>query len=83
MEKDNIITKLKETLEKDYGEYGRTQYIIEKLQKDSPLPKSDQSYIERMIKLCETIIEEPEPEEISKYKSSFDLIKCHLCNLQI
>jgi len=83
LEKDFIITKLKESLEKDYGEYGRTQYIIEKLQKDSPLPKSDQSYIERMIKLCETIIEEPKPEEIPEVKSSFDLIKCYHCDLDI
>jgi len=83
LEKDFIITKLKESLEKDYGEYGRTQYIIEKLQKDSPLPKSDQSYIERMIKLCETIIEEPKPEEIPKIVSSFDLIKCYHCDLDI
>jgi len=54
LERDLTIAKLKESLKKDYGDYGRTQYIIEKLQKDSPLPKSDQSYIERMIKLCET-----------------------------
>ena len=34
MEKDLTILQLKETLEKDYGDYGRTQYIIEKLEKD-------------------------------------------------
>jgi len=83
LEKDLIITKLKESLEKNYGEHGRTQYIIEKLQKDSPLPKSDQSYIERMIKLCETIIEEPKPEEIPEIISSFDLIKCYHCDSDI
>ena len=83
MEKELTITKLKESLEKDYGDYGRTHYIIEKLQKEAPLPKSDNLYIERMIKLCEPIIEEPKLEEISKYTSSSDLIKCHHCNLQI
>jgi len=83
LEKELTITKLKESLEKDYGDYGRTHYIIEKLQKEAPLPKSDNLYIERMIKLCESVIEEPKLEEISKYISSSDLIKCHLCNLQI
>jgi hypothetical protein len=38
LEKELIITKLKESLEKDYGEYGRTQYIIEKLQKELSFP---------------------------------------------
>jgi len=52
MEKDLIILKLKESLEKDYGDQGRTQYVIEKLQNEAPLPKSDYPYIERMTKLC-------------------------------
>jgi len=83
LEKDLTITKLKESLEKEYGDEGRTHYIIEKLQKEAPLPKSDNLYIERMIKLCESIIEEPKLEEISKHISSSDLIKCNLCNLDI
>ena len=57
--------------------------IIEKLQKEASLPKSDMLYIERMIKLCEPIIEEPKLEAISKFMSSSDLIKCHLCNVKI
>ena len=66
MEKDLTIAKLKESLEKDYGDFGRTQYVIEKLQKELPFPKSDHLYIERMIKLCEPIIEEPESEEVTE-----------------
>ncbi len=81
MEKDHIITKLKESLEKDYGDYGRTQYVIEKLQNDLPFPKSDHLYIERMIKLCEPIIEEP--EKTIEIVLPSDLIKCHHCDLQI
>ena len=83
MEKDLTILKLKESLEKDYGEYGRTQYIIEKLQKELPLPKSDHLYIERMIKLCEQSIEESDLEVVSKILSSSDLVKCYLCNSSI
>jgi len=81
LEKDLTIAKLKESLEKDYGDEGRTQYVIEKLQKELLLPKSDHLYIERMIKLCEPVIEESEviPETIS----SLDLIKCHHCDLHI
>ena len=81
MEKEQIISKLKESLEKDYGDYGRTQYVIERLQNDSPLPKSDQLYIERMVKLCKPIIEEP--EEIPEIISTDDLIKCYHCDLEI
>jgi circadian clock protein KaiC len=81
LEKDHIITKLKESLEKDYGDYGRTQYVIEKLQNDLPFPKSDHLYIERMIKLCEPIIEEP--EKTIEIVLPSDLIKCHHCDLQI
>ncbi len=83
MEEKSIISKLKKSLEKDYGDYGRTQYVIEKLEKDIPLPKSDHLYIERMIKLCEIVIEEPEPEETPEIALSENLIKCHYCNLQI
>ena len=81
MENDLTILKLKESLEKDHGDYGRTQYVIEKLQKELPLPKSDHLYIERMIKLCEPIIEEH--EAISEVVLSSDLIKCYHCNLHI
>ena len=83
MEKDLTITLLKESLEKDYGDYGRTQYIIEKLEKDSSLPKSDYLYIERMIKLCEPVIEKSEVKVIPIIVSSEDLIKCYQCDLQI
>lgn len=81
MEKDLIIQKLKESIEKDYGEFGRTQYIIEKLQKEASLPKSDHRYIERMIKLCKPEIEAQ--AKIPEIISELDLIKCYHCNLHI
>jgi len=83
LKKELTIAKLKESLEKDYGEYGRTQYVIEKLQNDLPFPKSDQLYIERMIKLCKSVIEEQEPEETPETVSSSELIKCYRCDLYI
>ena len=81
MEKDHIITKLKESLEKDYGDYGRTQYIIEKLQNDLSIPKSDHLYIERMIKLCGPTIEEP--KKTIEIVLPSDLVKCYHCDLHI
>jgi len=81
LEEESIISKLKKSLEKDYGDYGRTQYVIEKLEKGIQIPKSDYLYIERMIKLCEIVIEEP--EEIPDIGISEELIKCYSCNLQI
>lgn len=83
MEKEQVISKLKESLEKDYGDYGRTHYVIEKLQNDLPLPKSDQLYIERMIKLCEPIIEELKSEKIPELILTENLIKCYHCDLEI
>ncbi len=81
MEKDHIILKLKESLEKDYGDYGRTQYVIEKLQNDLSILKSDHLYIERMIRLCGQIIEEP--EKTIEIVLPSDLIKCYHCDLHI
>jgi len=81
LEKDLIIQKLKESIEKDYGDNGRTQYVIEKLQKESLLPKSDYLYIERMIKLCKPEIEAQ--AKIPEIISELDLIKCNQCNLLI
>ncbi len=81
MENEQSILKLKESIEKEYGDIGRTQYIIEKLQKDASLPKSDHIYIERMIKLCipEIEVQVKTPEIIL----DIDLIKCDQCNLLI
>jgi len=81
LDKESIISKLKESLEKNYGDEGRTLYIIEKLQKDLQLPKSDHLYSERMIKLCEPEIKGP--EVISEIKSTSDLVKCNICDSSI
>lgn len=83
MDKEEIISKLRESLERDFGDYGRTQYVIEKLEKDRPLPNSDHIYIERMIKLCEPIIVEAKPAPIVDIILPEDLIKCHHCDVQI
>lgn len=83
MDLDQIIFKLEESLENDYGDYGRTQYIIEKLQKNAQLPKSDYLYIDRMTKLCEPVIETYEDKKIIENNVSEDLIKCHHCEMQI
>ena len=83
METEEIISKLKKSLENDYGDYGRTKYVIEKLEKQTQLPKSDYLYIDRMINLCETVIKELEPEKIIEDILPRDLIKCYHCDLQI
>jgi hypothetical protein len=83
LETEEIVSKLKESLEKDYGDYGRTQYVIEKLKKEMQLPKSDYLYIDRMINSCKTVIEEPELEKITEGILPDDLIKCYQCDLQI
>jgi len=83
LEINQIIQKLEESLEKDYGDYGRTRYVIEKLQKNQLMPKSDHTYIERMINLCEQQPLESEPEIIFENTLSENLIKCNKCDLEI
>ena len=83
MEVNDIILKLEESLQKDYGDYGRTQYVIERLQKNQALPKSDQTYIERMVNLCEQPSVESEDQIVFENIISEELIKCHHCDLEI
>jgi len=85
LESNEIILKLKESLENNFGEYGRTNYIIEKLEKESQLPNSDYLYIDRMVKLCDKIsVKVPqETEIIFENTLSKDLIKCNSCSIEI
>jgi len=83
LDSPEIISKLQDSLERDYGDQGRTLYIIEKLEKNAKLPKSDFLYIDRMIKLCKPIIEEQVKEEVIENILSEDLIKCYHCDLEI
>jgi len=80
---EETIEKLEKSLEKDYGDFGRTNYIIEKLQDNKKLPKSDYVYIDRMIDLCKPILEEAIPEEIIENVNEEDLIKCYHCDIEI
>ena len=83
MDSNSTILKLEESLGKDYGDYGRTQYIIEKLQKNQTIPKSDHLYIKRMIDLCEQSLIESNIPIIFENVLSEDLIKCNQCSLEI
>jgi hypothetical protein len=85
LKSNEIILKLEESLENNFGEYGRTNYIIEKLEKGSQLPNSDYLYIDRMVKLCDQIsIKVPQETEIViDNVLSEDLIKCNSCNIEI
>ena len=62
---------------------GRTSYIIEKLESNKKIPKSDQLYVDRMIKLSKPVIIEKVPEKIIENILSEDLINCHICDLGI
>jgi len=82
---EQIITKLEESKEHDFGDAGRTQYIIEKLGKKDQLPKSDYLYIDRMMEMCESIFVKIPQETgiIFENVLSEDLIKCNICNIEI
>jgi len=85
LESNEIILKLEESLENNFGEYGRTNYIIEKLEKESQLPNSDYLYIDRMIKLCDKISVKVPQETGIIFENilSKDLIKCNSCSIEI
>lgn len=83
MELKEIIEILRKSDDENFGDSGRTLYIIEKLEKNVELPKSDYIYVERMINLCEDIVEEEPIEEIIENVLSEDLIKCYHCDLKI
>jgi hypothetical protein len=83
LELEEIIEILRKSDDEGFGDSGRTQYIIEKLEKNDELPKSDYIYVERMIKQCEEIVEEEPIEEIIENVSTEDLIKCYHCDLKI
>ncbi len=82
MDKEQIIEKLRESLHRDYGDFGRTNYIIERLEKDLTLPKSDLKYIERMLEMCKPVLIQ-EPEQVPEFVLTEDLIKCNYCGAVI
>ncbi|WP_246275290.1 RAD55 family ATPase [Nitrosopumilus oxyclinae] len=77
------ISKLNESIQNNYGDPGRTLYIIEKLEKNRNLPKSDLAYIERIVKLCTLVFEESSPEKTVENIVLEDLIKCYHCDTEI
>ena len=79
MDEEQIIAKLEKSKENDFGDVGRTQYIIERLEKKDQLPKSDYLYIDRMVEMCESITVEIPQEAgiIFENVLSEDLIKCN------
>ena len=83
MQLEETILKLKQSQERDFGDYGRTNYIIEKLEQNAKLPKSDYKYIQRMILSCGPIIKDPVREGIDEDILLEDLIKCYHCDLKI
>ena len=85
MDIEQIITKLEESKKNDFGDTGRTQYIIEKLEKRDELPKSDYLYIDRMMEMCESIVIETPQESKIIFENvlSEDLIKCNICSIEI
>ncbi|NJK77801.1 MAG: hypothetical protein HC944_02015 [Nanoarchaeota archaeon] len=48
MSEDEIIPLLEESLEHNLGDWGRTQYLIERIQKRQEIFQSDKKYITRM-----------------------------------
>ena len=83
LELEEIIIKLRESIDNNFGDSGRTQYIIEKLEKNAELPKSDYLYMDRMLEKCKPIIIEEPTERIFENILSEDLIKCYQCDLEI
>jgi len=84
---EEIIVMLEESLQYNLGDWGRTQYIIERIQKKMEIFQSDKKYIDRMLdgiqKIHQTLLEIEKTEKVKQKIFVQDLIKCDRCELEI
>lgn len=84
MDKKQILSKLNDAIKNNYGDSGRNQYLIKRINDNSPLFESDKKYLKRIFELDNIEIKN---ENIPKYDQSItlnpNLTKCSLCHIDI
>ena len=90
MDKNYIISRLMVAIENGYGDMGRNQYILKRINKNNPIFESDKKYLARILELDIDEgykIENNKPVDLPKKDKivflNSNLIKCALCNIDI
>lgn len=90
MDKNTIISKLAVAIEKSKGDDGRNQYLLERFQQNREIINSDRLYLERLLGIEISEIEnssiKKEQKPAKKDKSIFlnpNMIKCKTCQKEI
>ena len=88
LEKNVLITKLIETIEKSIGDDGRNQYLLKRINQDRELLNSDKLYLEKILDIKITKISNKPIEKIQRRKDTSvflnpNLIKCATCKQEI
>ena len=90
MDKNYIISRLMVAIENGYGDMGRNQYILKRINKNNPIFESDKKYLVRILELDIDEgykIENNKPVDLPKKDKivflNSNLIKCALCNIDI
>ena len=89
MKKNEIAEKLEKAQGLGSGDWGRNNYLIERLHNNKVIFNSDKQYLEKLLKLSKE--EFDEIYNLSEIKSAYDptvilnpkLVKCAKCNLEI
>jgi circadian clock protein KaiC len=85
----DLIAKLEESLQNDLGDWGRTQYLIRRIQKKQEIFQSDKKYLDKMLESMQLKTQkinlEPKKIVLQNQQSSFidSLIKCNHCDTVI
>ncbi len=90
MNKNFIILKLADAIEQSKGDEGRNQYLLERLRQNREITNSDKNYLERILDLKISNIQEEAIKKNKKIqkkdKSIFlnpNMIKCNSCKTDI
>ncbi|WP_297463165.1 ATPase domain-containing protein [Nitrosarchaeum sp.] len=87
MNDDELVAKLEESMQHNLGDWGRTQYLIERIQKEQEIFQSDKKYLDRMLaeiqKIHQRDLEGKNTEKVKQRIFVQDLIKCDRCESEI
>ena len=89
MNDEDLIVKLEESLQMDLGDWGRTKYLIKRIQNKQVIFQSDQKYINKILESMELKIQRIELKSEKSIQTNqqpsiiYNLIKCNNCDSEI
>jgi len=85
----DLIAKLEESLQNDIGDWGRTKYLIKRIQKKQEIFQSDKKYLDKVLESMQIKIQEVNLEFERTIQTNQqipianNLIKCNYCDVEI